>query len=59
MPIKINRINLEENLFFFVLKINFIPPFFFEILRRYYTHLLFWVLWAYLAMTSKNDILSL
>ena len=59
MPTKINGINLYDSLMFICMQeINFIPPFFFEILQWYY-NLLFWVLWACLAMTIKNDNTSL
>ena len=46
-------------MFIYMQKINFIPPFFFEILKRYYMNLLFWILWDCLAMTSKNDTATL
>ena len=37
MPTKINRIKLKENVMFICMqKINFILPFFFEILQRYH-----------------------
>ena len=37
MPTKNNGINLLDSLIFICMqKINFIPPFFFEILQRYY-----------------------
>ena len=39
-------------------KINFIPPSFLRYCENI-TSLLFWVLWVYLAMNSKNDTVSL
>ena len=60
MPTKVNGITLQNSLMFIYLeKLHFTSPFFFEILQRLAEilprqNLLFWVLWACLAMTIKT-----
>ena len=51
----IDNINLQKGLFICMQKVNFMPPFFFEILQIYWKDLLFRVLWACLIMTTKNS----
>ena len=57
MPTEINGLSLWESLMVIHMQNNKLPPSFLRHCKDI-LNLLFWVIWAYLAVTSKNAIVS-